>query len=150
MDAKLIEQLCKDKEQQLLEKHFGRIVKEAAELKPEVIGDYSPELPLKIEEEYYHFLGELWKRYAPDDPRTIDDLLDQEDSRNFLLESTRRAVAINLKKAMRINLWERIFKLNHNDVTHYKGVLKLYAKELMEYMRCDIMKEIEEMGNKMK
>ena len=52
MDAKLIEQLCKDKEQQLLEKHFGRIVKEAAELKPEVIGDYSPELPLKIEEEY--------------------------------------------------------------------------------------------------
>lgn len=44
-----IEKLCKEKEQELLDKYFGNLVKEAAEERPETIGKYTKEMPLKIE-----------------------------------------------------------------------------------------------------
>ena len=56
-----IERLCKKKEQELLYRYFGNLVKEAAEERPETIGEYTKDLPLKIEAEYRAFLEELWK-----------------------------------------------------------------------------------------
>lgn len=61
MVSNLIDKLCKEKEQELLNKYFGNLVKEAAEERPEEIGEYTKELPLKIEAEYKSFLEELWK-----------------------------------------------------------------------------------------
>lgn len=51
-----IRTLCKEKEEVLLEKYFGNLVKEAACEKSETIGDYKFDLPLKIEAEYRTFL----------------------------------------------------------------------------------------------
>ena len=48
--------LCKEKEQELLDKYFGNLAKEAAHERPETIGEYTKDLPLKIEAEYHTFL----------------------------------------------------------------------------------------------
>lgn len=47
-----ITKLCKEKEQELLDKYFGNLVYEAAIVRPETIGEYTKDLPLKIEAEY--------------------------------------------------------------------------------------------------
>ena len=60
MTNEQIEKLCKEKEQDLLEKYFGNLVKEAAIERPETIGEYTKDLPLKIEAEYKTFLEALW------------------------------------------------------------------------------------------
>ena len=56
MTNEQIEKLCKEKELGLLNKYFGNLVKEAAEKSPEDIGDYTKDLPMKIEAEYKTFL----------------------------------------------------------------------------------------------
>lgn len=50
-----IAKLCKEKEQELLERYFGNLVEEAAIERPESIGEYTKDLPLKIEAEYRLF-----------------------------------------------------------------------------------------------
>ncbi len=46
-----IGQLCKEKEQELLDKYFGNLINEAAKDCPETIGGYTKDMPLKIEAE---------------------------------------------------------------------------------------------------
>lgn len=48
MATKEIETLCMRKEKELLNKYFGNLIKEAAIERPETIGDYTKDLPLKI------------------------------------------------------------------------------------------------------
>ena len=60
-----IKDLCREKEQELLEKYFGNLVHEAAIEMPETIGKYTKDLPLKIEAEYRAFLEGVWEQYAP-------------------------------------------------------------------------------------
>lgn len=67
MDKDFIEKICKEKECQLLENYFGNLVKEIAVKRPEAIGEYTKDLPLKIEAEYRAFLEGLWKKYAPEE-----------------------------------------------------------------------------------
>lgn len=50
MNTEQVINLCKEKEQELLNKYFGNLVKEAAVECPETIGEYTKDLPLKIEE----------------------------------------------------------------------------------------------------
>ena len=71
MTALEIEKLCKSKEQELLNKYFGNLVKEAAIERPETIGEYSKDLPLKIEEEYFLYLKELWSEINPYKSKTV-------------------------------------------------------------------------------
>lgn len=66
MNTEEVINLCKEKEQELLNKYFGNLVKEAAVERPETIGEYTKDLPLKIEAEYRAFLEELWKEHAPE------------------------------------------------------------------------------------
>ena len=65
MDIKQIEKLCESKEKELMEKYYGNLVKEAAVERPEEIGSYTKDLPLKIEAEFRLFLEELWRDAAP-------------------------------------------------------------------------------------
>ena len=61
MNTEQVINLCKEKEQELLNKYFGNLVKEAAVECPETIGEYTKDLPLKIEAEYRAFLEESGK-----------------------------------------------------------------------------------------
>lgn len=136
MESK-IETLCREKEQQLLDKYFGRLVHEAACERPETIGIYTKDLPLKIEAEFRAYLEGLWKEYS-DAPL----VLEEQALRREMTEDDREAVDAAYKDARRRTLWERITRSNHEDVTYYKGLLMEYTRELLMIMRLDFLEEI--------
>lgn len=142
MTTKEIENRCIAKQQELLEKYFGNLVHEAAYERPETIGDYVPELPLKVEAEYRAFLEGLWAEIAPNDPRTLDDILDKGHIKDMVTEDDREGVQRAYRDAQRRTLWERVTKSNHKDVTFYKGLLKVYAEELLNSLRIDFIEDL--------
>lgn len=137
-----IEQLCKEKEQELLNKYFGNLVKEAALDRPEEIGEYTKDLPLKIEAEYKIFMESLWAEYAPDNQKGEPLVFDEQKLRKLITDDDREGVDAAYKDATELTLWERITKSNHKDVTYYKGLLKEYTRELLLVMREDFLEEI--------
>jgi hypothetical protein len=145
MTKEQIEQRCKEQEQELLDKYFGNIVKEAALERPETIGDYSLDLPQRIEAEYRTFLAALWEEWRcqkPDETRSIDDILDQQRLRELMSENDRQAILRAHREAERRTLWERITQTNHKDVTYYKGLLLEYTRTLLQGLRLDFMEEV--------
>lgn len=133
MESK-VEILCREKEQELLDKYFpdGFGCSES-----ETIGEYTKDLPLKIESEFREYLTELWKKYS-DTPL----VLEEQTLRWLMTEEDREAVDAAYKDAKRITLWERITKSNHEDVTYYKGLLYEYTKDLLMVMRHDFLEEV--------
>lgn len=136
MESK-VEILCKEKEQELLNKYFGNLTHEAVNIRPESIGDYSKELPLKIEAEFREYLIELWRQFS-NEPL----VLEEQKLRWLMTEDDREAIDEAYKDAKCITLWERITKSNHEDVTYYKGLLLEYTKDLLLVMRHDFLEEI--------
>lgn len=132
-----IEKICFNKEQELLERYFGNLLNEAATVRPETIGEYTKDLPLKIEEEYRKYLIELWRQYS-DKPL----VLEEQKLRWLMTEDDRETINAAYKDAKHITLWERITKSNHEDVTYYKGLLYEYTKDLLMIMRLDFLEEI--------
>ena len=138
----VLENLCKEKEQKLLNKYFGNLVKEAAIECPETIGVYTKDLPLKIEAEYKKFLEGLWKEYAPENLRGIPLVLEEQTLRKLMTDDDREGIDAAYKDATERTLWERITKTNHKDVTFYKGLLLEYTRDLLMVMREDFLEEI--------
>lgn len=142
MTTEQIKALCKEKEQELLNKYFEKLVKEAAVGRPEVIGEYTKDLPLKIEAEYRVFLEELWKECAPGELKGTPLVLEEQKLRKLMTDDDRELIDVAYKDATELTLWERITKTNHKDVTYYKGLLREYTKELLIVMREDFLEEI--------
>lgn len=129
--------LCIGKEQELLDKYFGNLNKEAAIDRPETTDNYPIDLPLRIENEFREYLVALWQEYS-DTPL----VLEEQKLRWLMTENDRKAIEDAYKNARRITLWERITKSNHKDVTYYKGLLYEYTKDLLTVMRIDFLEEI--------
>ena len=142
MTTEHIEKLCRDKEQELLHKYFGNLVKEAAIERPETIGKYTEELPLKIEAEFKTFLEELWKEYAPEELKGTPLIFDEQKLRRLMTDDDRELLNEAHKDATELTLWERITKTNHEDVTYYKGLLHEYTRDLLMVMCEDFLEEI--------
>ena len=142
MTNEQIERLCEDKSQALIDKYFGNLQKEAAVERPETIGDYAQDLPLKIESEYKSYLEELWKEVAPEEFKGTPLVLEEQKLRELTTESHRENVDRAYKDATRRTLRERIMQSNHEDVTRYKALLRDYTRELLTVMRLDFMEEI--------
>ena len=130
-----ITKLCKEKEQELLDKYFGNLAHEAAIEKPETIGVYTQDLPLKIEAEYRAFLERLWEQYAPAELQGTPLVLEAQRLRKLMTDDDREGIDVAYKDASTITLWERITRSNHEDVTYYKGLLHEYTKDLLFVMR---------------
>ena len=126
--------LCKEKEHELLQEYFGNLVKEAAVERPETIGEYAKDLPLKIEAEYRVFLEELWKEHAPDDLKGTPLVLEEQKLRKLMTDDDRELIDVAHKDATGQTLWERITKTNHKDVAYYKGLLQEYTRDLLMVM----------------
>ena len=137
-----IEKLCIEKEHELLNKYFGNLVKEAALERPETIGEYTKDLPLKIEAEYRVFLEELWKEHAPDELKGTPLVLEEQKLRKLMTDDDRELIEEAHKDATEQTLWERITQSNHKDVTYYKGLLQEYTRDLLMVMREDFFEEI--------
>lgn len=142
MEKAEIQKYCIKKEEELLNKYFGNLVKEAAIEQPETIEGYDKELPLRIEAEYKEFLSDLWKEVAGDDKRTIDEIIDKKELREKLTDDDREGIDEAYKNAQQRTLWERITNTNHKDVTFYKGLLEEYTRELLFCLRHDFLEEI--------
>lgn len=134
--------LCKEKEQELLDKYFGNLVHEAAIERPEAIEEYTKELPLKIEAEYQRFLEELWKEDAPEELKGMPLILEEQKLRKLMTDDDREMIDVAYKDATEQTLWERITKTNHKDVTYYKGLLMEYTRDILMVMRNDFLEEI--------
>jgi hypothetical protein len=137
-----IEAKCKEREEILLNKYFGNLVKEAAIERPETIGDYSKDLPLKIEEEYFQFLKELLTEIRPGESESLESIFDKQHIGRLMTEDDREGINHAYEDATRRTLWERITQTNHKDVTFYKGLLKEYTRELLMNLRCDFLEDI--------
>ena len=150
MDTKQIEKLCESKERELMEKYFGNLVKEAALDRPEEIGEYTKDLPLKIEAEFKAFLEGLWKEYAPEELKGTPLVFEEQKLRKLMTDDDRELIEEAHKDATEQTLWERITKTNHKDVTYYKGLLQEYTRDLLMVMREDFLEEItgHHIGNK--
>lgn len=133
---------CKEKEQELLEKYFGNLLHEAAIEMPETIGEYTKDLPLKIEAEYREFLEGIWELHAPSGLKGTPLVLEEQKLRKLMTDDDREGIDAAYKDASTITLWEKITKSNHEDVTYYKGLLLEYTKELLMIMRIDFLEEI--------
>ena len=134
--------LCETKQNQLLNKYFGNLVHEAAIERPETIGEYTKDLPLKIEAEFRTFLEELWKEYAPAELKGTPLILEEQQLRKLMTDDDREIIEPAYKDATEITLWERITKSNHEDVSYYKDLLKEYTRDLLMVMRLDFLEEI--------
>ena len=142
MNKELVIHLCREEEQKLLNKYFGNLVKEAAIERPETIGEYTKELPLKIEAEYKAFLEGLWGEYTPEELKGKPLVFDEQKLRELMTDDDREGVNAAFKDATELTLWERITKTNHKDVTYYKGLLQEYTRDLLMVMREDFLEEI--------
>lgn len=142
MNKEIVEKCCKEKESQLLDKYFGNLVMEAAVERPETIGEYTKDLPLKIESEYRAYLEDLWKEYAPDGLKGTPLVLEEQKLRKLMTDDDREGVDAAFKDATEQTIWERITKTNHKDVTYYKGLLQEYTRDLLMVMREDFLEEI--------
>ena len=146
MDTKQIEILCKDKEKELINKYFGFPKRRHQE----AIGEYTKDLPHKIEAEYQSFLEELWKKAAPEDLKGSSLFLEEKKLRELMTDDNREAVDVAYKDAVKRTLWERIIKTNHEDVARYIQELVEYSCDLLYVMRHDFMEEVtgEHINNK--
>lgn len=134
------EMLCKEKEQELLNKYFGHIVQEAVVLRPETIGQYTIDLPHKVEAEYQSFLEQLWKQTTISGNKPL--VLEETTLRGLMVSNDRERLNQAYNAAQTRTLWERITKTNHNDVTYYKGLLQEYTREVLTIMRLDFLEEV--------
>ena len=141
MTPQEIASLCEEKQNQLLHKYFGNLVHEAAIERPETIGEYTKDLPLKIEAEFRTFLEELWKEHAPAELKGTPLVLEEQKVRKLMTDDDRELIEPAYKDATEITLWERITKSNHEDVTYYKGLLLEYTRDLIMVMRKDYLEE---------
>lgn len=142
MTPQEIKKLCETKQDQLLDKYFGNLIHEAAIEQPETIGEYTIDLPLKVEAEYRSFLEELWQEHAPAELKGTPLVLDEQKLRKLMTDDDREAIDSAYKDATKITLWERITQSNHEDVTYYKGLLQEYTRDLLIVMCQDFLEEI--------
>ena len=142
MDTKQIEKLCESKEKELMNKYYGNLVFEAAIERPETIGEYTKDLPLKIEAEFRSFLEELWQKAAPEELKGTPLVLEESKLRKLKTDDDREMIDEAYKDASERTLWERINNSNHKDVTFYKGLLEEYTRDLLMIMRHDFLEEV--------
>ena len=142
MTPQEIVNLCETKQSQLLNKYFGNLVHEAAIERPETIGEYTKDLPLKIEAEFRTFLEDLWQEHAPVELKGTPLILEEQKLRKLITDDDREMIDPAYKDATEITFWERITKSNHEDVSYYKGLLKEYTRDLLMVMRLDFLEEI--------
>lgn len=133
-----IQAICLKQQMALLNKYFGNLAHEAAIERPETIGKYTRDLPLKIEAEYRKFLKDMWEKLEFETPLALEERM----LRKLKTDDDREMIDYAYEEALERTLAERITKSNHKDVTFYKGLLLEYTRDLLLVMRNDFLEEI--------
>ena len=99
MTTREIANLCEAKQSQLLSKYFGNLVHEAAIERPETIGEYTKDLPLKIEAEFRTFLEDLWQEHAPVELKGTPLILEEQQLRKLMTDDDREIIEPEIGRA---------------------------------------------------
>lgn len=144
MDTKLeIEIRCYRKAQELLGKHFPNFIEEAAVTRPETLSEsYDNDLPAKVAEEFRSWLANLWEEVKKEGQKSFDEVMNLQRSIEMTDSSYFPYLNEAREKAEKVSFWEKLTKSNHEDVTHYKGILKDYTEELLKVMIADFMSDV--------
>lgn len=125
----------------LLTQYFGNIVNEAR-IEVDSIGNYSLDLPLRIEAEYRAFLEEVWCKHTIQGRKGQPLVLEEEELRLQKLRENLKKIEPAYKAAMEVTLWEKITDTNYKDIAHYKEQLYYMTADLLQVMRKDFLEEI--------
>lgn len=142
MNLQQIENSCKVKANELINKYFGNLIKETIDEHPEEIGDYTLDLPRQIEAEYYTYLKSLWSVIVPNGSPSFEEFIDRRGWSDHTTNDDRETLMSAYEEAMRRTFWERFTKTNHKDVTYYKSLLKRYTKDMLSALRCDFIEDV--------
>lgn len=113
MTLQQIESQCDDKAEELLEKHFGNLIQEAAIERPEIIGDYSLDLTKQIESEYYEYLKTLWTEIAPNALPACEEIIYKKYISDLMTDDYRESIPSACYDTITITCRERIDMTNH-------------------------------------
>lgn len=138
-----IENRCNAKANELINKHFSNLAKENTVERPEEIGEYTLDLPHKIEAEYYAYLKSIWSEIVLEGSPSFEENIDKKGLSDTMTIDDRKTLLSAYEEAMRRTIWERLTKTNHKDVAYYKSLLKRYTKDLLLALRYDFMEEVE-------
>ena len=114
MKTEDIEKLCKSKEQKLLNIYFSTLIKEAAIKRLETIYDNTNDLPLRIEEEHFPYLQELWDEINLDKAKPLETFLDKRNISMLMTDDDREGIHHAYEDATRRTLWEHPTKPNQS------------------------------------
>ena len=144
MTKEQITNLCAERQNELLSKYFGNLVHEAAYERPEEIDEckYSPDLPRQIASEYYDFLKQLLSELRPGSQEELSAIMNKKARALSFMADDKQQLEEAYKDAKIVTLWEKISKSNHEDVTYYKGLLKAYTAELLDWMQVDFIEDV--------
>lgn len=138
MDKNEINALCEQKAEELIQKHFPSLPTHA-----EQVGNcYPADLPFRVQKEYYDFLEGLWKELSPDNLESFVDIMDRYTEIPDIDSDYIPTILKAKKDSEIVTLWERIRHSNHEDITWYHGLLKEYARKLLDVMRRDFVEDI--------
>ncbi len=128
----------------LLEKYFGDIPREAAIDKPQILEtSYNNELPRKVEEEFAKCLEEHWKEWMGEDAPSSRKIKNQEHLLGQVDNQYAASLAESYRKATEVTLWEKVTRTNNRDIIEYKSLLKQYCEDLLSVMIEDFLFDVE-------
>lgn len=100
------------------------------------------ELVEQAENEYKHFLSQLWEQIRCSDRRALDDILDKRYNRFGLGGEYAPAIKQAISDAEEVTLWEQITNSNYRDINHLNSLVVAYSKDLLAHITLDFMEEI--------
>lgn len=138
-----IEIRCYKKAKELLDKYFPNFIEDAVYTRPELLSEeYNDDLPARVAEEFRGWLAGIWEELRPEVNRPFDEIMNLQRSIAMTNDSYVPYLADARAEAEKITFWEKLTKTNHEDVTHYKGILKDYTEELLKIMIQDFLTDI--------
>ena len=143
MNRTEIEDRCNAKVEELLDEYFPNYIEDAAINRPEDLdARYDNTIPVRIQSDYYDWLLELWRSLGHSEGPSFDRLFDRQSQMAEVDGEFKPILDPARYDAETKTLWERITKTNHEDVTYYKGLLRLYSRSLMRIMTRDFVEEL--------
>ena len=132
-----LSQTCLAERERLLQKYVSNLPVESA-LSLSQIG----EIIEQMEDEYKHFLTNLWEQVRNDDSRTLDDILDKRYNRYILNREYAKDIRVSQAAAEEITLWEQITNTNICDIVHLNALIRAYAQDLLAHITIDFMEDV--------
>lgn len=128
---------CFAAREQLIDKYCGSLPKDHA-IKLEQIGS----LVEQIEDEYKHFLTELWEQVKGNNTRSLDDILDKHYNRFALHREYAASINMAVANAEEVTLWEQITDSNYRDIEHLNTMISAYARDLLAHITLDFIEDV--------